>query len=183
MVMLKIVSIQTASWSCFLRFIFGIYLLTDNSGVPLFPVDKWDISHDQINLISEQLDTFWNRDTLMVEHQHEMSEKHDKYVAQDDTMTRLEKYSTGSNYQLKSSDISDDSRTGLMHDQSEDLGNVIQDNNPKIKSEHVKCVSKVNLTISDGMKIPEQVPTTDANLTEVSNTEAIDPTQYFTAIA
>jgi hypothetical protein len=70
-----------------------------------------------------------------------------------------------------------------MHDQSEDLGNVIQDNNPKIKSEHVKCVSKVNQTISDGMKIPEQVPTTDANLTEVSNTEAIDPTQYFTAIA
>jgi hypothetical protein len=41
--------------------------------------------------------------------------------------------------------------TGLMHDQSEDLGNVIQDNNPTIKSEYVKCVSKVNLTISDGI--------------------------------
>jgi tagatose-1,6-bisphosphate aldolase non-catalytic subunit AgaZ/GatZ len=26
------------------------------------------------------------------------------------------------------------------------------------------------------MKIPEQVPTTDENLTEVSDTEAIDPT-------
>ena len=63
-----------------------------------------------------------------------------------------------------------------MHDQSEDLGNVIQDNNPTIKSEYVKCVSKVNLTISDGMKIPEQVPTTDGNLTEVSDTEAINPT-------
>jgi len=62
MVMLKIVWIQTASWSCFLRFIFGIYLLTDNSGVPLFPVDKWDICHDHINLISEQLDKFWNID-------------------------------------------------------------------------------------------------------------------------
>ena len=43
------------------------------------------------------------------------------------------------------------------------------------------CI-KSNQTISDGIKIPEQVPTTDANLTEVSNTEAIDPTQYFTAI-
>lgn len=142
----------------------------------MFPVDKWDICHDQINLISEQLDTFWNRDTFMVEHQHEMSEKYDNSVAQDDTMTRLEKYSTGSNYQLQSNDLSDDSRTGLMHDKSEDLGNVIQDNNPKIKSEHVKCVSKVNKTIGDGMKIPEQVPTTDGNLTEVSDTEAINPT-------
>lgn len=142
----------------------------------MFPVDKWDICHDQINLISEQLDTFWNRDTFMVEHQHEMSEKYDNSVAQDDTMTSLEKYSTGSNYQLQSNDLSDDSRTGLMHDKSEDLGNVIQDNNPKIKSEHVKCVSKVNKTIGDGMKIPEQVPTTDVNLTEVSDTEAINPT-------
>ena len=142
----------------------------------MFPVDKWDICHDQINLISEQLDTFCNRDTLMVEHQHEMSEKHDEYVAQNDTITSLEKYSTGSNYQLQSNDLSYDSKTGLMHDQSEDLGNVIQDNNPKIKSEHVKCALKVNQTISDEMKIPEQVPTTDENLTEVSDTEAIDPT-------
>jgi hypothetical protein len=78
--------------------------------------------------------------------QHEMGEKHDKYVAQDDTITTLEKYSTESNYQLQSNDLSDDSKTGLMQDQSEDLGNVIQDNNPKIKSEHVKCVSKVNQT-------------------------------------
>ena len=105
-----------------------------------------------------------------------MSEKHDKSVAEDDTMTSSEKCSTGSNYQLQSNDLSDDSRTGLMHGKSEDLGNVIQDNNPKIKSEHVKCVSKVNQTIGDGMKIPEQVPTTDENLTEVSDTEAIDPT-------
>jgi hypothetical protein len=53
----------------------------------------------------------------MAVHQHEMSEKCD------DTMTSLEKYSTGSNYQL-----------------------------------------------------PEQVPTTDGNLTDVSDTEAINPT-------
>jgi hypothetical protein len=52
---------------------------------------------------------------LMIEHQHKMSEKHDKYVAQDDTITTLEKYSTGSNYQLQSNDLSDDSKTGLMH--------------------------------------------------------------------
>jgi hypothetical protein len=42
----------------------------------------------------------------------------DKYLAQDDTITTLEKYSTGSNYQLQSNDVSDDSKTGLMHDQS-----------------------------------------------------------------
>jgi hypothetical protein len=58
----------------------------------------------------------------------------------------------------------------------------IQDNNPKIKSEHVECVSKVNQAISDGKKIPGQVPTANENLTEVSDTEAFDPTQYFTAI-
>lgn len=115
----------------------------------------------------------------MVENQHEMGEKHDKYVAQDDTVTTvtsLEKYSTGSNYQLQSNDLSNDSRTGLIHDKSEELGKVVQDYNPKIQSEHVQCVSKVNQTISDGMKIPEQVPTTDDNLTKVSDTGDIDPT-------
>jgi hypothetical protein len=106
MVMLKIVSIHTTSWSCFLRFIFGIYLLTDNSGVPLFPVDKWDICHDQINLISEQLDTFWIRDTLMIEHQHEMSEKHDQYVAQDDTITKEQHFDD--KYSITSAQMTED---------------------------------------------------------------------------
>jgi hypothetical protein len=46
-------------------------------------------------------------------------------------------------YQLQSNDLSDDSKTGLMHDQSEDLRNVIQDNNPKINVSMLNVYQKL----------------------------------------